>query len=97
MSDLVPEGFEVSFTEMKHGTREDYLALHELEKPFHEQTGDRILKEMARQGDETLSGYKITRLEHGLQSATRALNDGAEGRGGAAPEGGGLDERHLVW
>ena len=78
MSDLVPEGFEVSFTEMKHGTREDYLALHELEKPFHEQTGDRILKEMARQGDETLSGYKITRLEHGLQSATRALNDGAD-------------------
>ena len=78
MSESVPEGFEVSFTEMKHGTREDYLALHELEKPFLNQTGERVLRELERQADETLAGYKINRLEHGLQSATRALNDGAD-------------------
>ena len=78
MSDSVPEGFEVSFTEMKHGTREDYLALHALEQPFVNQTVERVLRELARQGDETLAGYKISRLEHGLQSATRALDDGAD-------------------
>ena len=33
---------------------------------------------MARQGEETLEGYKITRLEHGLQSATRAEREGAD-------------------
>ena len=26
----------------------------------------------------TLEGYKISRLEHSLQTATRAFNDGAE-------------------
>ena len=78
MSEIVPKGFEVSFTEMKHGTREDYLALHQLEQPFVNETGERVLRELARQGNETLAGYKINRLEHGLQSATRALNDGAD-------------------
>ena len=28
------EDAEVSFTRMKDGTREEYLMLHELEKPF---------------------------------------------------------------
>ena len=37
-----------------------------------------MLAELKRQGDETLSGYKITRLEHGLQSATRARREGAD-------------------
>jgi predicted HD phosphohydrolase len=68
----------VSFTQMKDGTKEEYLMLHELEKPFHEGTADRLLRELARQGEETLAGYRITRLQHGLQSATRARRDGAD-------------------
>jgi predicted HD phosphohydrolase len=68
----------VSFTQMKDGTREDYLYLQELERPFHAMTVDRILAELRRHGEETLEGYKITRLQHGLQSATRAERDGAD-------------------
>ena len=68
----------VEFTEMKHGTKEDYELLHELEKPFHAMTPDRILQELRRQGEATLEGYKITRLDHGLQSATRAYREGAD-------------------
>ena len=68
----------VSFTQMKDGSKEDYELLHELEKPYLAQTADRLLRELARQAEETLSGYKISRLEHGLQSATRALHDGAD-------------------
>lgn len=68
----------VSFTQMKDGTKEEYELLHELEKPFHAGTADRLLRELASQADETLSGYQITRLEHGLQSATRARRDGAD-------------------
>lgn len=68
----------VSFTRMKDGTKEDYDLLAELEKPYHALTPDRLLDELRRQGEDTLSGYKITRLEHGLQSATRALQDGAD-------------------
>ena len=68
----------MSFTEMKHGTKEDYILLEELEKPFLALTADRIVDELRRQGEITLAGYKITRLEHGLQSGTRAHRDGAD-------------------
>ncbi|MEM8791732.1 MAG: HD domain-containing protein [Pseudomonadota bacterium] len=68
----------VSFTQMKDGTKEDYEFLHEAERPYLAGTADRLIKELAGQADETLSGYKITRLEHGLQSATRARRDGAD-------------------
>ena len=68
----------VSFTRMKDGTREDYELLEQMEKSYLAGTADRLLKELRSQADETLSGYKITRLEHGLQSATRARRDGAD-------------------
>ncbi len=68
----------VSFTQMKDGTKAEYEMLHELEKPFLALTADRVLEELGRQEHITLEGYKITRLEHGLQSATRAERDGAD-------------------
>lgn len=68
----------VSFTQMKDGTKEDYLLLHDLEEDFHAATGERILAELRSHGESTLEGYKITRLEHALQSATRAEADGAD-------------------
>ena len=37
---------------------------------------DRLLRELARQGEETLAGYRLTRLEHELQAATRARRHG---------------------
>ena len=68
----------VSFTQMKDGTREDYELLREAEKPHLAMTPDRIMRELRAQGEETLPGYKITRLEHGLQAATRARREGAD-------------------
>lgn len=68
----------VSFIQMKDGTKEEYLMLAELEKPFHAMTADRVLDELRRAGDASLEGYKITRLQHGLQSGTRAERDGAD-------------------
>jgi len=68
----------VSFTQMKDGTREDYELLAETERSYHALTADRILDELHRQGKNTIEGYRITRLEHGLQSATRAHRDGAD-------------------
>ena len=68
----------VSFTRMKDGTREDYALLEELEKPYLAMTADRILDELRRQGAVSLEGYRINRLDHGLQSATRAERDGAD-------------------
>ena len=69
---------KVSFTAMKDGTREDYEILAKLEKPFLALTTDRILTELRQSGETTLEGYQITRLEHALQSGTRAMRDGAD-------------------
>lgn len=68
----------VDFVSMKDGTREEYALLARLEKPYLALTADRVLEELKRAGEATLEGYKITRLEHGLQSGTRALRDGAD-------------------
>ena len=67
----------VSFTEMEKGTKEDYLLLSNHEKKFIEGTADRVIKFMSGL-TKTLEGYKINRLEHSLQTATRALNDKAD-------------------
>ncbi len=68
----------VSFTAMKDGTREEYELLARLEKPFLALTAERVLQELRQAGEVTLEGYQITRLQHGLQSATRAMRDGAD-------------------
>ena len=66
----------VNFTEMKNGSKEDYLLLDKHEKKYIEGTADRLIKFMSELND-TLEGYQITRLEHSLQTATRAFNDKA--------------------
>ena len=63
---------------MKDGDKEDYILLKELEKSYISMTSDRIIEELKRQGTISLEGYQITRLEHGLQSGTRAFRDGAD-------------------
>ena len=67
---------KVSFKEMKKGTKKDYLLLDKHEKKFVEGTADRVLKFMSTL-TKTLEGYQVSRLEHSLQTATRALKDGA--------------------
>ena len=68
---------QVKFTAMKDGDKEDYdfLTVHEVE--YAKGTADRLLKALVAL-DESLSGYQVTRLEHSLQSATRAWRDGAD-------------------
>ena len=67
----------VNFTEMKNGSKEDYLLLDSHEKKYIEGTADRLMKFMSSLNT-TLEGYQVTRLEHSLQTATRALNDKAK-------------------
>ncbi len=67
----------VNFTQMKDGTREEYEFLTEHEIEYTKGTADRLLKALVDL-DESLSGYKVTRLGHSVQSATRAWRDGAD-------------------
>ena len=67
---------KVKFTEMKNGSKEDYLLLDKYEREYVDKTADRIIK-FLESYNETLEGYQVSRIEHSLQAATRALKDNA--------------------
>jgi predicted HD phosphohydrolase len=67
----------VKFSQMKDGDREDYTFLTKHETEFAAKTADRLLDAMIAL-DQSLSGYKVTRLGHSLQAATRAWRAGAD-------------------
>ena len=78
MSDVSPATVPtVSFTSMAAGTSEDYELLESLEAQFASTTADRVLEQLRGLAG-SLAGYKVDRLEHSLQSATRACRDGAD-------------------
>jgi len=62
---------------MKYGSKEDYELLSKFEKEYAEKLPDRILEALLNLGD-SMDGYQVSRLEHSLQSATRAERDGAD-------------------
>lgn len=67
----------VGFTRMDEGTAEDFALLAARELAEKDELPDRILAllETLRTAD---TGYRVDRLEHSLQTATRALRDGAD-------------------
>jgi predicted HD phosphohydrolase len=67
----------VQFHQMKDGTKEEYLFLNKRENAYAKGLPDRILQAL-KNLENTLSGYQVSRLEHSLQSATRAEEDGAD-------------------
>lgn len=67
----------VSFRQMKDGTQAEYLFLSRLERDYIRRLPDRILSAL-RALDDGLDGYRVTRLGHSLQCATRAEADGAD-------------------
>ena len=67
----------VSFTQMKDGTQEEYLFLQKLEHDYIRALPDRLLQALERLGG-SLQGYQLSRLQHSLQSASRAEDDGAD-------------------
>ena len=67
---------QVKFSQMKDGDKEDYELLIKFEDKFIEGTGERIIR-VLKGLDSSLGGYKVSRLEHSLQTASRALRDKA--------------------
>jgi predicted HD phosphohydrolase len=72
----LPTGI-VTFTAMADGTAEDYALLDRYERSYAAGLGDRIIETLGHLAG-SLGGYRITRLEHSLQAATRARLDGAD-------------------
>ena len=67
----------VEFVQMKDGSAADYDLLHRLERQYSDELPERLMTALRRLGD-GLDGYRISRLQHSLQSATRAERDGAD-------------------
>ena len=65
----------VNFIHMEDGTREEYEFLDQQEEIYREGHVERLLAAM-RNLQNSFSGYRVSRLEHCLQGATRAHRAG---------------------
>ncbi len=75
----ISDAFTVGWTEMAHGTATDYARLTELyESHARETLVPHLMSTMRLLGGPKL-GYRIDRLRHCRQSATRALRNGEPG------------------
>jgi len=61
----------VRFTRMADGTAQEYAFLHRHEREYAADLPGRLVAAL-RQLDASFSGYRVSRLEHSLQSASRA-------------------------
>lgn len=70
-----PELERAKFREMKEGTKEDWAIISTEHRAFSEGLADRVLEHLKLlNGD--FGGFPVDRLEHSLQTATRAYRDG---------------------
>ena len=69
-------GNKVSFTSMDQGTQEDYDLVFAHDAAIAGGQADRVLGWLRQMDGD--SPYQISRLDHCLQTATRAENDGAD-------------------
>ncbi len=67
----------VSFTQMQYGTREDYQLLDAEAEAYARGLPGVVLTTLQQLG-RGLQGYRVSRLEHSLQCATRAQRAGAD-------------------
>jgi predicted HD phosphohydrolase len=70
-------GPQAKFTAMIDGTREDWAAIGAHMAPFQRDLANRVLAHL-KLLDGDYGGYPVDRLEHSLQTATRAHRDGRD-------------------
>lgn len=66
-----------SFRAMTEGTPEQWATIAKLARKFGKELPDRLLGQL-RMLEGGLDGYSVSRLEHSLQTATRAHRDGRD-------------------
>jgi predicted HD phosphohydrolase len=67
----------VNFTAMADGTYEEYQMLEGKFRTLYERLPETVLAQLQKLGGDKM-GYKVDRLEHSLQTATRAYRDSAD-------------------
>jgi predicted HD phosphohydrolase len=77
VNDLGSNDARAQFHAMADGTREDWKIINKALTPFIKELPDRVLGHLRLlQGD--CGGFAIDRLDHSLQTATRAMQDGRD-------------------
>ena len=65
----------VNFIKMEDGSKEEYEFLDQMETEYIQELPERLLNAM-RALEHSISGYRVNRLQHCLQGATRAFRAG---------------------
>jgi predicted HD phosphohydrolase len=68
----------VRFRNLLEATADDWRLLRRHEEAYARRLPERLLAALRALDDDTISGYRISRLGHCLQTATRAERDGAD-------------------
>ena len=68
---------QAQFTAMVDGTQQDWMAIVSHAGPFNRQLPDRLMAHLNMLAGD-FGGYPVDRLEHSLQTATRAFKDGRD-------------------
>ena len=76
MNDAQTNDRSSSYTRMDHGTAEQYAAASAMNKTFFEGYPDWVLAQLRQLEFSFPGGGQVHRLEHSLQTATRAFNAG---------------------
>ena len=77
MTDMPPPGPRAQFRQMIDGTAEEFLIVGVNAVQYNKGLADRVLSHLELLKDD-FGGYSVTRLEHVLQTATRAHRDGRD-------------------
>lgn len=68
---------KAKFTAMTEGVQDDWAAIMKAAGPFNRALPDRLISHLKMLQDDD-GGYPVDRLEHSLQTATRAFKDGRD-------------------
>jgi|TARA_B110000977_G_C10954493_1_gene445994 predicted HD phosphohydrolase len=68
---------QVKFTQLKNGDEESFRFLLAHDAKYANKVGERLI-ELLAELDDSFSAFQVTRLEHILQTTTRAWYDGAD-------------------
>ncbi|MGH6992376.1 MAG: HD domain-containing protein [Caulobacteraceae bacterium] len=74
---MTKTGARAKFAAMTEGTVEDWRAIGAAAAPYRAELADRLL-EALRSLDHDCGGFAVSRLEHSLQTASRAHRDGRD-------------------
>jgi predicted HD phosphohydrolase len=69
----------VQFRHLTQATPDDWRLLRRHEEAYARGLPDRVLAALRALDDDTIAGYRVSRLQHCLQTATRAERDGVDG------------------